>query len=107
VSVQETVTPTQAETPPLPAADLSLRGLVRLALGNVRQFGMLAALVLGLVLFQFTTGGVMLKSLNVTNIFLQNGYIMVMVLGMLLVIVIGHIDLSIGSVAGSPAPSPP
>jgi len=99
VSVQETVTPTPAETPPLPAADLSLRGLVGLALGNVRQFGMLAALVLGLIFFQFTTNGVMLKSLNVTNIFLQNGYIMVMVLGMLLVIVIGHIDLSVGSVA--------
>ena len=44
----------------------------------------------------------MLKSLNVTNIFLQNGYIMVMVLGMLLVIVIGHIDLSVGSVAALP-----
>ena len=51
------------------------------------------------ILFQITTGGVMLKSLNVTNIFLQNGYIMVMALGMLLVIVIGHIDLSVGSVA--------
>ena len=99
MSVQETVTPTQAETPAIPVADLSPRGVVRLALGNVRQFGMLAALVLGLVFFQFTTNGVMLKSLNVTNIFLQNGYIMVMVLGMLLVIVIGHIDLSVGSVA--------
>ena len=99
MSVQETVTTTPAEATPLPTADLSLRGLVRLALGNVRQFGMLATLVLGLILFQFTTGGVMLKSLNVTNIFLQNGYIMVMVLGMLLVIVIGHIDLSVGSVA--------
>ena len=98
MSVQETLTPAPAETP-IPSADLSVRGLARLALGNVRQFGMLAALVLGLVLFQFTTGGVMLKSLNVTNIFLQNGYIMVMVLGMLLVIVIGHIDLSVGSVA--------
>ena len=99
MSVQETATPTPVETPAIPAADLSLRGLVRLALGNVRQFGMLAALVLGLIFFQFTTNGVMLKSLNVTNIFLQNGYIMVMVLGMLLVIVIGHIDLSVGSVA--------
>jgi putative multiple sugar transport system permease protein len=99
VSVQETATPTPVETPAIPAADLSLRGLVGLALGNVRQFGMLAALVLGLIFFQFTTNGVMLKSLNVTNIFLQNGYIMVMVLGMLLVIVIGHIDLSVGSVA--------
>ena len=99
MSVQETVTPTPVETPAIPTADLSLRGLMRLALGNVRQFGMLAALVLGLIFFQFTTNGVMLKSLNVTNIFLQNGYIMVMVLGMLLVIVIGHIDLSVGSVA--------
>jgi putative multiple sugar transport system permease protein len=99
VSLQETATPSPIETPLIPAADLSVRGLMRLALGNVRQFGMLAALVLGLILFQFTTGGVMLKSLNVTNIFLQNGYIMVMVLGMLLVIVIGHIDLSVGSVA--------
>lgn len=100
MSVQETATPTPVPEPgTIPAADLSRRGLVRLALGNVRQFGMLAALLLGLVLFQFTTNGVMLKSLNVTNIFLQNGYIMVMVLGMLLVIVIGHIDLSVGSIA--------
>ena len=99
MSVPETATPSQADTTPIPAADLSVRGLARLAMGNVRQFGMLTALVLGLILFQFTTGGVMLKSLNVTNIFLQNGYIMVMVLGMLLVIVIGHIDLSVGSVA--------
>jgi putative multiple sugar transport system permease protein len=101
VSVQDTVNPSQAEAA-LPTAAVeppSRRALARLALGNVRQFGMLAALLLGLVLFQFTTGGVMLKSLNVTNIFLQNGYIMVMVLGMLLVIVIGHIDLSVGSVA--------
>ena len=50
--------------------------------------------------FQITTNGVMLKPLNVTNVFLQNGYILVMALGMLLVIVIGHIDLSVGSVAG-------
>jgi putative multiple sugar transport system permease protein len=100
VSVQETITEAKGETAPIPIVEPpSRRALVRLALGNVRQFGMLAALLLGLVLFQFTTGGVMLKSLNVTNIFLQNGYIMVMVLGMLLVIVIGHIDLSVGSVA--------
>ncbi len=67
---------------------------------NVRQSGMLVALLLAVVFFQLTTGGVMLKSLNVTNIFLQNGYILVMALGMLLVIVVGHIDLSVGSVAG-------
>lgn len=100
MSMQETVTQTKVDAAAVPVVEPpSRRALVRLALGNVRQFGMLAALLLGLVLFQFTTGGVMLKSLNVTNIFLQNGYIMVMVLGMLLVIVIGHIDLSVGSVA--------
>jgi putative multiple sugar transport system permease protein len=100
VSVQESATPA-AETAATPQAGGrgAAGGAMRLAAGNVKQFGMLAALLLGVLLFQITTGGVMLKSLNVTNIFLQNGYIMVMVLGMLLVIVIGHIDLSVGSVA--------
>jgi putative multiple sugar transport system permease protein len=62
--------------------------------------GLLVALLFFLVLFQLTTEGVMLTPLNVTNVFLQNGYILVMALGMLLVIVIGNIDLSVGSVAG-------
>jgi putative multiple sugar transport system permease protein len=66
---------------------------------NVRQFGMLIALVVIVAFFQYTTGGVMLKPQNVTNVFLQNGYIIAMALGMLLVIVAGHIDLSVGSVA--------
>ncbi|MCJ7710401.1 MAG: sugar ABC transporter permease, partial [Chloroflexi bacterium] len=67
---------------------------------NVRASGMMLALLLAVVFFQLTTNGVMLKSLNVTNVFLQNGYILVMALGMLLIIVIGHIDLSVGSIAG-------
>ena len=75
-------------------------GIVRLLGSNVRQSGMLVALLVAVAFFQVTTDGVMLKSLNVTNLFLQNGYILVMALGMLLVIVIGHIDLSVGSVAG-------
>ena len=74
------------------------------ALATIREAigkgGMLIALLIVVVFFQITTNGVMLKSLNVTNVFLQNGYILVMALGMLLVIVIGHIDLSVGSVAG-------
>ncbi len=74
--------------------------LLKLLGANVRQYGMLFALIVMVGFFQVTTSGVMLKSLNVTNIFLQNGYILVMALGMLLVIVIGHIDLSVGSVAG-------
>ena len=66
---------------------------------HARQYGMLVALVVVIVIFQFTTGGKLLGSLNVTNIFLQNGYIVLMALGMLLIIVVGHIDLSVGSVA--------
>ncbi len=67
---------------------------------NLRDFGMLISLVVIVVFFQIATGGVLLKPLNVTNIILQNAYIVVMALGMLMVIVTGHIDLSVGSVAG-------
>ncbi len=73
--------------------------LMSLVRANLRQFGMLIALVVIVLFFQFTTDGVMLKPQNVTNVFLQNGYIIAMALGMLLVIVSGHIDLSVGSVA--------
>jgi putative multiple sugar transport system permease protein len=67
---------------------------------GLSQGGLFVALLIALVFFQITTGGVMLRAQNVTNVFLQNGYILVMALGMLLIIVIGHIDLSVGSVAG-------
>jgi len=70
------------------------------AIRGMGRNGMLVALVIAVMFFQITSSGVMLKPLNVTNVFLQNGYILVMALGMLLVIVIGHIDLSVGSVAG-------
>jgi putative multiple sugar transport system permease protein len=46
------------------------------------------------------TNGTLLLPLNLTNLLLQNSYIVIMALAMLLVIVAGHIDLSVGSVAG-------
>ncbi|MFN4209676.1 MAG: multiple monosaccharide ABC transporter permease [Devosia sp.] len=67
---------------------------------NLRDYGLLLALILIMLFFQWSTGGVLFKPLNLTNIILQNSYIIVMALGMLLVIVAGHIDLSVGSVAG-------
>ncbi|WP_261303913.1 multiple monosaccharide ABC transporter permease [Paenibacillus andongensis] len=66
---------------------------------NIRQYGMIIALVLITVFFQIMTDGVLLKSLNVTNLILQNSYILVLAIGMLLVIITGNIDLSVGSVA--------
>jgi ABC-type multidrug transport system ATPase subunit len=67
---------------------------------NVREYGMLMSLVVIMGLFQFLTDGTLLQPLNLTNLVLQNSYIVIMALGMLLVIVAGHIDLSVGSVVG-------
>jgi putative multiple sugar transport system permease protein len=67
---------------------------------NLRDYGLVLALIAIMVFFQFTTNGTMFKPLNISNLVQQNSFIIVMALGMLLVIVAGHIDLSVGSVAG-------
>jgi putative multiple sugar transport system permease protein len=67
---------------------------------NIREYGMLLSLVVIMGFFQYMTDGTLLKPLNLTNLILQNSYIVIMALGMLLVIVAGHIDLSVGSVSG-------
>src|SRR6187397_220762 len=66
----------------------------------MKDYGLLAALVIIVLFFQIATGGSLLQPLNVTNLLLQNSYIVIMALGMLMVIVSGHIDLSVGSVSG-------
>jgi putative multiple sugar transport system permease protein len=75
---------------------------------NIRDYGLLISLIVIMVFFQFMTGGTLsdplagtlFKPLNLTNLVLQNSYIVIMALGMLLIIVAGHIDLSVGSVVG-------
>jgi putative multiple sugar transport system permease protein len=67
---------------------------------NLRDYGMLLSLFAIMLFFQIVTDGTLLQPLNLTNLVLQNSYIVIMALGMLLVIVTGHIDLSVGSVAG-------
>lgn len=67
---------------------------------HMRDYGMLIALVVIMGMFQFLTDGILMRPVNLTNLFLQNSYIIIMAIGMLLVIVAGHIDLSVGSVAG-------
>nr|WP_281367803.1 multiple monosaccharide ABC transporter permease [Saccharibacillus deserti] len=66
---------------------------------NVRQYGMIIALVVIMILFTVLTGGLLVKPINITNLILQNSYILVLAIGMVLVIITGHIDLSVGSVA--------
>ena len=72
--------------------------LTQLFKTNIRQNSMLIALVAIMLLFQVITEGILLKPLNITNLILQNSYILIMAIGMLLVIVAGHIDLSVGSI---------
>src|SRR4051812_1978491 len=67
---------------------------------HLREYGMLLSLIAIMIFFEFMTNGTLLKPLNLTNLILQNSYIIIMALGMLLVIVSGHIDLSVGSVVG-------
>jgi len=68
--------------------------------GHLREYGLLLSLVAIMAFFQVMTDGTLMQPLNLTNLVLQNSYIVIMALGMLLVIVAGHIDLSVGSVSG-------
>ena len=67
---------------------------------HMREYGLLFALIAIMLFFQVVTNGTLLMPVNVTNLLLQNSYIIIMALGMLVVIVAGHIDLSVGSVMG-------
>lgn len=67
---------------------------------GAREYGLLTSLLVIVVFFQIFTDGALLQPLNLTNLILQNSYIVVMALGMLMVIVCGHIDLSVGSIVG-------
>ena len=67
---------------------------------HMREYGLLIALIAIMVFFQVVTDGTLLRPVNITNLVLQNSYIVIMALGMLIVIVGGNIDLSVGSVMG-------
>src|SRR5471030_2121730 len=67
---------------------------------NLRDYGLLVSLLVIMAFFEFLTGGVLLAPVNITNLVLQNSYIVSMALGMLLIIVGGNIDLSVGSIVG-------
>ena len=65
---------------------------------NLRQYGILAALAIIIILFQIMTDGRLLLSGNVNNLIQQNAYVLILAIGMVMVIIAGHIDLSVGSV---------
>ncbi len=67
---------------------------------NIREYGMFIALFIIMIIFTITTDGLMISSRNLVNLVNQTGYIAVLAVGMTLVIVIRHIDLSVGFLAG-------
>lgn len=72
----------------------------RLLRENIREYGMFIALFIIMAVFGFATDGLFLSSRNLVNLVNQAGYIAVLAVGMTLVIVIRHIDLSVGFLAG-------
>jgi len=76
-----------------------MKSIMKTFKDNVSQYSMIIALVGIVIFFQIASQGILLKPLNITNLILQNSYILILAIGMLLVIVAFQIDLSVGSVA--------
>src|SRR3954467_5189064 len=81
--------------PPTNRVTLALQHVV----SDLGKNGIFIALIAVVVLFSITTNGILLRPQNISNLIVQNGYILVLAIGMVLIIVAGHIDLSVGSVA--------
>jgi len=67
---------------------------------NIREWGMYIALFVIMAFFTITTKGVFISSRNISNLINQTGYIAILAIGMTLVIIIRHIDLSVGYLSG-------
>jgi putative multiple sugar transport system permease protein len=90
--------PTPKEPAPAVALHTGTSDLRALLTRNLRTSGIYIAFVAIVALFAILTDGVSLSPNNITNIVLQYSYILVLAIGMVLVIIAGHIDLSVGSV---------
>ncbi|MCV0009365.1 multiple monosaccharide ABC transporter permease [Mobiluncus mulieris] len=65
---------------------------------NLRNYGLSVALIGIIILFQILTGGRLLVPDNIVSLIQQNAYVMILAIGMMMVIIAGHIDLSVGSI---------
>ena len=76
------------------------KGLWDILKANIGDYFMFFALVIIMIYFTITTDGIFISSRNISNLINQMGYIAVLAVGMTLIIVIRHIDLSVGYLAG-------
>ena len=65
---------------------------------NIKQYGMVIALVAIFLLFNIFTGGKNASPMNINNLVMQNGYVVIMATGMLLCVLTGNVDLGVGSI---------
>ncbi|MET8283052.1 multiple monosaccharide ABC transporter permease [Micromonospora sp. NPDC005174] len=98
IKTPSTERPTPSDPAPAAALHTGTSDLRALVLNNLRQSGIYVALVVIVGLFAVLTDGVSLSPGNITNIVLQYSYILVLAIGMVILIIGGHIDLSVGSV---------
>ena len=68
---------------------------------DMRQYGMVLALIAVYVIFAILTGGKNLSPANINNLIMQNGYIVILAVGMLLCVLTGNVDLGVGSVVAT------
>ena len=82
-----------------PSAPTRFASTLRHVVSDLGKNGIFLALIAVIVFFQVLTNGILLRPQNISNLIVQNGYILILAIGMVMVIVAGHIDLSVGSVA--------
>jgi putative multiple sugar transport system permease protein len=92
--------PTDTAAPEAPPAGPPRRSPRRFSF-NPRQSGIYVAFALIVALFTVLTDGALLQPQNISNIIVQNSYILILAIGMILIIISGHIDLSAGSVVAA------
>lgn len=88
------------KSPPPVVPDSPTGGFLESARRSLSQSGIFIAFVVILLLFGVLTGGTILAPQNISNLIVQNAHILILAIGMVIVIVAGHIDLSVGSVVG-------
>jgi putative multiple sugar transport system permease protein len=75
-----------------------MNSLFALLKKNSRQYGMVIALAVAMVFFGILTNGIFFRPVNLTNLVLQNSYVLILAVGMLLCTLTGNVDLSVGSI---------
>ena len=65
---------------------------------DMKQYGMFLALVAIYIIFAILTGGKNLSPANINNLVMQNGYVVILAVGMLLCVLTGNVDLGVGSI---------